>query len=132
LNADLSRPGWPVVDGQGTLYFVDTGNSRIRRVERSGKITTVAGNGLGFASGGGQALRESIGSARGLTLDPRGDLVYSTGDGKIWRVTLADGMLRLVAGGERWNIQPLAIAFDRQGVLCFSEPATERVRAIRP
>jgi hypothetical protein len=41
-------------------------------------------------------------------------------------------MLRLVAGGDRWKIQPLAIAFDRQGVLCFSEPSTARVRAIRP
>jgi hypothetical protein len=41
-------------------------------------------------------------------------------------------MLRLVAGGDTWKIQPLAIAFDRRGALCFSEPATERVRAIRP
>lgn len=130
LNADLSRPGWPVLDGKGALYFVDAGNSRIRKVDRSGTISTVAGTGLGFASGGGVALRESIGPARGLTLDQRGDLVYSTGDGKIWRLTLADGMLRLIAGGEQWKVQPLAVAFDGRGVLLFSEPGSSRVRAI--
>jgi hypothetical protein len=60
------------------------------------------------------------------------DLVFGESHGAVRRVTLADGMLRLVAGGDRWKIQPLAIAFDRQGVLCFSEPATERARTIRP
>jgi sugar lactone lactonase YvrE len=132
LPADLSRPGWPVVDGGGTLYFVDTGNSRIRRVDRSGRISTIAGNGLGFASGEGQAIRESIGAARGLTLDPLGNLVYSTADNRIWRLTLADGKLRLVAGGEPSAIRPLAVAFDRRGTLYFSEPDSSRVSAIRP
>lgn len=132
LLADLSRPGWPVTDGRGTLYFVDTGNSRIRRVDPSGKISTVAGTGLGFATGEGQALRESIGAARGLSLDPLGNLVYSTGDNRIWRLTLADGKLRLVAGREPSAIRPLAVAFDRRGTLYFSEPDSSRVRAIRP
>jgi sugar lactone lactonase YvrE len=132
LLADLSRPGWPVADGRGTLYFVDTGNSRIRRVDRSGTISTVAGTGLGFATGEGQAIRESVGAARGLTRDPLGDLVYSTGDNKVWRLTLADGKLHLVAGREPSAIRPLAVAFDRRGTLYFSEPDSSRVRAIRP
>jgi sugar lactone lactonase YvrE len=132
LLADLSRPGWPASDGRGTLYFVDTGNSRIRRVDRSGMISTVAGTGLGFATGEGQAIRESVGAARGLTLDPLGNLVYSTGDNRIWRLTLADGKLRLVAGREPSAIRPLAVAFDRRGTLYFSEPGSSRVRAIPP
>ena len=134
LLSDLSRPGWPVADGRGTVYFVDAGNSRIRRVDRSGKISTVAGNGLGSPSGEGQAIRESIGPARGLTLDPIGNLVYSTGDNRIWRLVLADGTLRLVAGSvpsSSSSIQPLAVAFDRSGTLYFSEPSSARVRAIR-
>ncbi len=132
LLADLSRPGWPVSDGRGMLYFVDTGNSRIRRVDPSGTISTIAGTGLGFATGEGQAVRESIGAARGLTLDPLGNLVYSTGDNRIWRLTLADGKLRLVAGREPSAIRPLAVAFNRRGTLYFSEPDSSRVRAIRP
>jgi hypothetical protein len=33
------------VDGAGNVYIADTGNSRIRKVDASGTITTVAGNG---------------------------------------------------------------------------------------
>jgi sugar lactone lactonase YvrE len=132
LLADLSRPSWPVADGRGTLYFVDAGNHRIRRVDRSGKISTIAGNGQPFASGEGQALRESIGLAQGLTRDLRGDLVYSTaGENKIWRLTLAEGTLHLVAGSDPPTMKPLGLAFDRNGVIYFSEPDSARVRAIR-
>jgi sugar lactone lactonase YvrE len=146
LPADLSRPAWPVVDGRGTLYFVDGGNSRIRRIDRTGRISTVAGNGLGWELGEGLAIRQAIGTVTGLALDPAGDLHYATSDNRIWSLSLADGQLRVVAGrdfggppspdGPVAGItslgRPRALAFDRRGVLYFSEPDRSRVRAIRP
>ena len=116
----------------GTTWISLSDPGELVQVDRSGKISTVAGTGLGFPTGEGQAIRESIGAASGLTLDPLGDLVYATRENRIWRLTLADGKLHLVAGSEpSSSIQPLAVTFDRSGTLYFSEPASARVRAIR-
>lgn len=39
-------PQGVAVDAAGNLYIADTGNDRIRRLDPSGIITTVAGNGV--------------------------------------------------------------------------------------
>src|SRR5215472_9398506 len=54
INATLSVPVGVAVDGQGNIYITEAGNAlygpRVRKVNNSGKITTVAGNGKsGFA-----------------------------------------------------------------------------------
>src|SRR5205823_6146767 len=46
LTAQLSGPTGLAIDkGTGTLYIADTGNHRLRKVTRDGKISTVAGSG---------------------------------------------------------------------------------------
>lgn len=145
--ADLSRPAWPVDDGRGTLYFVDSGNYRIRAIDRTGRISTVAGNGQSWSSGEGPALRESIGNSTGLAVDPAGDLLYAAPDNRIFRLSLRSGILRVVAGkdGDRYHPSPdgalspefvlggpFAIAVDARGAVYFSEPDHDRVRSVRP
>ncbi|HYO84556.1 MAG TPA: hypothetical protein VES20_24350, partial [Bryobacteraceae bacterium] len=41
-RAQFSRPATLALDGQGRLYIADAGNSRIRRVETNGTVSTVA------------------------------------------------------------------------------------------
>src|SRR5258708_2791508 len=49
-KASLSDPFGVAVDSIGNLYIADTSNHRIRKVDTSGVITTVAGNGTeGFS-----------------------------------------------------------------------------------
>src|SRR3990172_1648651 len=43
--ASLNYPKGVAVDGLGNIYIADTDNHRIRKVDTSGTITTVAGNG---------------------------------------------------------------------------------------
>ncbi|MFN7987586.1 MAG: hypothetical protein U0529_08945 [Thermoanaerobaculia bacterium] len=144
--ADVSRPAWPVLDGQGALYFVDAGNYRIRKIDRNGRISTVAGNGLSYPSGPGVALREAIGTASGLALDAKGDLAWASGDGRIWRLRVASGQVEKVAGGENAGRRPSpdgfltvdfrlgrprSLAFDARGTLFYSEGESDTVRAIR-
>ena len=43
--ATLGGPKGIAVDGAGNIYFADAGNERIRKVNTSGIISTIAGNG---------------------------------------------------------------------------------------
>ena len=56
-EAQLRGPTGVATDGTGNLYIADPGNDRIRRVDSSGTISTVAGNGIpGFSGDGGPAV----------------------------------------------------------------------------
>ncbi len=57
-SAKLASPFGVATDGAGNLYIADANNHRIRKVNSSGVITTVAGNGSpGFSGDGGPALK---------------------------------------------------------------------------
>src|SRR5258708_28314277 len=57
FEARLSFPRGVAVDASGRLYVADTGNSRVRRVDRAGNIATVAGNGGFFKTPGREPRR---------------------------------------------------------------------------
>jgi sugar lactone lactonase YvrE len=44
INAQLKSPYRLVFDKEGNLYFTDRENNRVRKIDKEGKITTLAGN----------------------------------------------------------------------------------------
>src|SRR5262249_40153095 len=44
--AKLNRPTDVVLGKDGSFYIADSGNNRVRRVDKTGKISTFAGNGI--------------------------------------------------------------------------------------
>ena len=59
-EALLNLPGGVAVDSSGNVYIADWGNHRIRKVDTSGTITTITGNGVqGFGGDGGPGTRDS-------------------------------------------------------------------------
>ncbi len=90
-------PDAPAADRYGNVYLNDPGNLRIRRVDASGIITTVAGNGDSLPSGdGGPAVEAGIGSPTALAVDEAGDLFLATA-GSV-RMVDAAGIIRTIAG----------------------------------
>ncbi len=65
------------VDGHGNLYIADRNNGRVRRVDRAGTITTVAGGGNQWPEGG-PATSANIGGPTGLAFDAHGNLFITT------------------------------------------------------
>lgn len=74
----LNIPSSPAYDSAGNLYFADQANYRVRRIDSKGIVTTVAGDGIPYATGmdtSGPALQRSLGSGIGLAIGLSG-LVY--------------------------------------------------------
>jgi sugar lactone lactonase YvrE len=69
-SASLYSPSGVSVDALGNVYIADLHNNRIRRVDASGIITTVAGNGTpAFSGDGGPATSASLDFPSGVSVD---------------------------------------------------------------
>ena len=78
IAAKLNLPGDVAVDATGNLYIADSRNHRIRRVDPSGMITTIAGTGKqGFSGDGGPAVAAELSGPWGLAKDGNGNLYFS-------------------------------------------------------
>jgi hypothetical protein len=86
------------VDARGNIYLADTGNGRIRRIDRRGIITTIAGPGENGSSGnGGPAIHASF-YAEHVCVDPAGNLYFADAVHNTIREIDADGIITTVAG----------------------------------
>jgi hypothetical protein len=74
-NARLGSPCAVAVDGYGNLIIADLENDRIREVDSSGNISTMAGNGqYNYSGDGGAATNASLRSPLGVAVDPKDDI----------------------------------------------------------
>jgi sugar lactone lactonase YvrE len=83
ISASMRYPSGVALDSAGNLYVADSFNSIIRRVSRSGIITTIAGNGTyGYTGDSGRATAASLYVPTRVVFDPDGNLIFpdSIGD----------------------------------------------------
>ncbi len=94
-------------DDEGNLYIVDQQNERIRRIDTSGIITTLAGDGtMGSGGDGGPASAAQFAWAVGSNPNPSGGIVYHDGhlyvsdteNNRIRVIDLATGIIDAFAG----------------------------------
>ena len=118
-NAQLSFPKAVAVDSAGALYISDYFNQRLRRVNPSGNITTLAGDGsFGYAGDNGAASLARLANPAGLFLDRNGYLYLAdSGNHRLRRLAPTDvaGLngQRTVAPGRQ--AQLLRVAFTGDG-----------------
>jgi sugar lactone lactonase YvrE len=139
--AQLNAPDgiWP--DASGAIYFVDSGNGLVRKIDPAGVITTVAGaTGVTQA---GDALSVSINQPGGLALDAQGRLLIAEiASGTIKRL---DGQqLSVIAGSTKGFAgdggpatqarfdAPSGLVYDAAGNLIVVDSANVRIRKIAP
>ena len=142
--ASLNQPLGVAVDASGNLYIADRANHRIRKVDTSGVITTVAGDGTSAYGGdGGPAVAASLYNPTGVAVDAAGNLyIADSGNQRIRRVDTA-GIITTVAGTGSANFsgdggpataarlnQPFAVALDSTGNLYVADQLNQRVRKV--
>ena len=145
------------IDPAGNLYIADRNNQKIRKVDTSGMITTVAGNGAFCGNDpcptgdGGPAIAAQLNSPEGVALDAAGNLYVADGfNNRIRKITAGsngtiDGtdIISTVAGdgskayggdgGPATSAQlnfPQDVALDGFGNLYVGDFANRRVRRV--
>lgn len=108
------------VDSAGNLYIGDA--NRVRKVDASGIITTIAGGTWGYDGDGGPAIDASLTTINGLTFDAAGNLFISEGT-RVRRVNTA-GIITTIADGLE---SPCGLAADRAGNLYIVETDGSRI-----
>jgi DNA-binding beta-propeller fold protein YncE len=97
----LNGPFDVAFDSAGNLFFSDTFNRRIRRVDAgSGVITTIAGNGeAGYGGDGGPAIQASMNEPYGIAIDRAGNIfVADRLNRRIRRIDAANRSITTLAG----------------------------------
>ncbi|MFF8291000.1 serine/threonine protein kinase [Streptomyces sp. NPDC016309] len=142
-----------VAVGGGAVLVADHANHRVRRIDGSGTLTTVAGDGLrGFAGDGGDAVRARLGFPSALAVAPDGGVLVADEMNHRVRRIGPSGVIDTIAGdGSRGGgagdgdegdgdggpavrarlDAPCALAVDGTGSLYIGEAGSPRVRRIR-
>jgi streptogramin lyase len=143
----LNGPFDIAFDFLGNMYFSDTFNNRIRRVDAAtGIVTTIAGNGdRGYAGDGGPATAAALAEPYGVVVDRAGN-VYTADrlNSRVRRIDGESGIITTLAGtGEAGHsgdggpaaraglAEPNGLAFDKgERHLYIADVADHRVRVV--
>jgi len=101
--ATLATIGWPggvSTDTFGNLYFCDFGNNCIRKVNASGIMSTIAGNGTeGYAGDGGPAASALLNQPEALNVDDSGNIFIADSHNNVIRkIEKSSGIITTIAG----------------------------------
>ena len=151
-SAPLGSPEGLAFDGKGNLYITDSFNNRVRKVDVTGTITTVAGSGVrGFSGDGAKATLARLNLAPGplgqvgqiVAVDPEGNLyIADTTNNRVRRVSL-DGTIATLAGTVQAGSSgdggpapaaelnaPLGVAVDPDGGVYIADTENNLIRRV--
>ena len=143
-EALLNGPTGVAADGLGNVYIADLYNSRVRKVDAEGIITTFAGTGeSGYAGDGGPASQALLNQPTGVAADGLGNVyIASPGHSRVRKVD-ATGTITAFAGtgesgyggdgdpaSQALFILPYRVATDGLGNVYIADTSNHRVRKV--
>ena len=144
VTVPLVLPSAIVFDPAGNLYFAETANHVVRKVDTVGHITTIAGTGAqGLSGDAGPAISATLDSPQGLALDSANNLyIADTHNHRIRKLDLTSGLITTIAGttagfsGDNASATasqldlPTALALDPAKNLYVADTGNHRIRKI--
>ena len=143
-DAQIYNPSYVRFDNAGNLYFNDPGNSVIRKIDASGTVTTVAGNGTtGYSGDGGPATAAELSQPYGIVKDNSGNMYIADYGNNVIRKVNAAGNISTIAGNTlagytgdggpataaEFNL-PYGLALDHSGNLYVADENNNVIRKI--
>lgn len=147
LKTLLNNPMGVAVDKKGNIYFSDTSNHRVRKLDlRTKEVTTVAGTGKpGFGNDGSSADFAQLNAPTGLAFDRNGNLfIADTGNHKVrWVEPVKKTIFTIAGTGEggfsgegdrkctdsKFN-HPTGLAMDKARRLYIADTDNQRIRRL--
>jgi len=144
-SAELSLPCKVDVDNSGNIYVADWGNNRIRKINTTGIISTIAGNGTaGYSGDGGSAIAAELNGPEGLsTVDDSGNIYICDEVNNSIRKVNSVGIISTFAGNGTGGYTgdgglaayaeldyPRGAAFDNYGNIYISDYNNNVIRKV--
>jgi len=141
--ARLRYPAGVAVDATGIVYFSDTYNARVRKIDSSGNISTVAGGGANLPGDGLPATQAQLKLPAGLSFDAAGNLYIADAYDYRVRKVAPDGTITTAVGnglsGFAGDSGPATaarlngawgVAADAAGNLFIADTLNQRIRRV--
>jgi trimeric autotransporter adhesin len=143
-KAALSQPMALALDASGNIYIAENGDSRIRKVDSKGNISTLAGNGTaGPSSDGADATKVSLNFPTGVAVDGAGNVYIADTLNLRVRKVASGGAISTAAGNGNFSYSgdglaatraqlnsPEAVAADLAGNLYIADTGNNVVRRV--
>jgi len=146
--AGIGNPAGVAFDQAGNLYFSDSLNHVVRKVDSAGVITTLAGTAgrSGFGGDGGPATAALLSGPSGIALDAQGNIyIADTQNHRIRRFVAAQNRMETFAGTGTGGftgqnapataaqlLLPTAVAVNRNnGDVFIADRGNGRIRRVR-
>ena len=144
INAELKVPGWIVISDSNEIFFTDWKNHRVKKIDKSGIITTIAGDGiLGNSGDGGLAINAEFAAPTGIAFDKYYNIyIFDVNNFNIRKVNSL-GIISTIAGTGSLGFSgdggpaidakldgPNNGVFDSKGNLFFADGYNNRIRKI--
>jgi uncharacterized protein (TIGR03437 family) len=143
-GALMNVPEGVALGADGSVYFADSANNRVRRVAPSGVISTIAGNGTaGFSGDNGSGPAAQLSTPEGVAVDALGNVyIADSGNNRVRKVTPAGAISTFAGTGTAGSSgdggpaasaalsTPFGLTLDAAGNLYITEFSGDRVRKI--
>ncbi|MGZ3863093.1 MAG: NHL domain-containing protein [Bacteroidia bacterium] len=143
-SAKLSQPSAVALDTSGNLYITDLDNSRIRKVDKNGIMSTFAGTGTwGYSGDGGLATNAQLADCFGIATDLVGNVYFTSANCHCVRKVDTSGIISTIIGNGVQGYSgdegpaisaslnaPYGIFVSSFGNVYFSDPGNNCIRVV--
>lgn len=143
-SAQLFFPRGIAIDASNNIYIADGYNSRIRKINPAGIISTFAGTGTsGLTGDSGPATSAQLGIPTGMTFDALGNLYFADIGKMVVRKINSSNIITTIAGNGSFGYSgdgglatsaqlywPMDVAVDATGNVYIADEYNHRIRVV--